>query len=211
MDILAFQQAKNEEKSPRKYGVMAQFPKPVNPVLQLPNLESHRFNLGQTKQWRPGEVSKHLRSISNDPEGVEEFLPCTRAHMIRRILLFRNFPKLDASPLWRISDQRPSHQSCSVLEAFLTCLRVLRCTRTHQSTRIQARSDLPSLELFLELLPINFQQLFSSQDYKDFGQVFSIQDVPKKITYNLKPLDWVKRNSKSAIFTIFPSGLHPYR
>jgi len=187
MDLLYFQQAKNEEKSPRKYGVMAQFPKPVKPVLQLPNLESHRFNLSQTKQWRPGEVSKHLISISNDPEGVEEFLSCTRAHMIRRILLFRNFPKLDASPLWRISDQRPSHQSCSVLEAFLTCLRVLRCTSTHQSTQIQARSDLPSLELFLELLPINSQQLFSSQDYKDFGQVFSIQDVPKKITYTLKP------------------------
>ena len=187
MDLLYFQQAKNEEKSPRKYGVMAQFPKPVNPVLQLPNLESHRFNLSQTEQWRPGDVSKHLRSISNEPEGVEEFLPCTRAHMIRRILLFRNFPKLDASPLWRISDQRPNHQSCSVLEAFLTCLRVLRCTGTHQSTRIQARSDLPSLEQFLELLPINSQQLFSSQDYKDFGQVFSIQDVPKKLTYTLKP------------------------
>ena len=109
MDQLYFQQAKNEEKSPRKYGVMAQFPKPVNPVLQLPNLESHRFNLSQTEQWRPGDVSKHLRSISNEPEGVEEFLPCTRAHMIRRILLFRNFPKLDASPLWRISDPRPNH------------------------------------------------------------------------------------------------------
>ncbi|KAF2565310.1 hypothetical protein F2Q68_00025529 [Brassica cretica] len=162
---------------------MAQFPKPVNLVLQLLNLESHQFNLSQTKQWRPGEVSKHMRSISNNPEGVEEFLPCTRAHMIRRILLFRNFPKFDASPLWRISDERPSHQSCSVLEELLTFLRVLRCTSTHQSTRIQGRSDLPSLELFLELLPINSQQLFSSQDYKDFGQVFSIQDVPKKLTY----------------------------
>ncbi|KAF3556953.1 hypothetical protein F2Q69_00013375 [Brassica cretica] len=183
MDLLSFQQAKNEEKIPRKYGVMAQFPKPVNLVLQLLNLESHQFNLSQTKQWRPGEVSKHMRSISNNPEGVEEFLPCTRAHMIRRILLFRNFPKFDASPLWRISDERPSHQSCSVLEELLTFLRVLRCTSTHQSTRIQGRSDLPSLELFLELLPINSQQLFSSQDYKDFGQVFSIQDVPKKLTY----------------------------
>ncbi|KAG5382832.1 hypothetical protein IGI04_034302 [Brassica rapa subsp. trilocularis] len=187
MDLLSFQQAKNEEKSPRKYGVMVQFSKPVNPVLQLPNLESHRFNLSQTEKWRPGDVSKHLRSISNDPEGVEEFLPCTRAHMIRRILLFRNFPKLDVSPLWRISDQRPNHQNRSVLEAFLTFLRVLRCTSTHQSTRIQARSDLPDLELFLELLPINSQQLFSSQDYKDLGQVFSIQDVPKKLTCTLKP------------------------
>ncbi|KAF3577343.1 hypothetical protein DY000_02031394 [Brassica cretica] len=179
MDLLYFQKSKNEEKILWKYGVMAQFPKPVKPVPQLPNLESHRFNLSQTKQWRPGEVSKHLRSISSDSEVVEEFLPCTRVHMIRKILLFGNFLKLDAFPLWRISDQRPSHQSCSVLEAFLTCLRVLRCTSTHQNTRIQARPDLPSLELFLELFPM----LFSSQDYKDFGQVFSIQDVPKKLTY----------------------------
>ena len=70
MDLLSFQQAKNEEKSPRKYGVMVQFSKPVNPVLQLPNLESHRFNLSQTEKWRPGDVSKHLRSISNETEGV---------------------------------------------------------------------------------------------------------------------------------------------
>ncbi|WZZ36416.1 hypothetical protein YC2023_019817 [Brassica napus] len=68
-DLLDFQKAKNEEKSPRKYGVMAQFSKPVKPVLQLPNLESHR------------EVSKHLRSISSDSGGVEEFLPCTKAHI----------------------------------------------------------------------------------------------------------------------------------
>ena len=75
MDLLAFQKAKNEEKILWKYGVMAQFPKPVKPVPQLPNLESHRFNLSQTKQWQPGEVYKHLRSLSNYPEGVEEFLP----------------------------------------------------------------------------------------------------------------------------------------
>ncbi|KAF3583202.1 hypothetical protein F2Q69_00029271 [Brassica cretica] len=56
MDLLYFHKANNEEKRPREYGVMAQFPKPVKPVLQLPNLESHRFNLSQTKKWRPGEV-----------------------------------------------------------------------------------------------------------------------------------------------------------
>ncbi|KAF3522945.1 hypothetical protein F2Q69_00045973 [Brassica cretica] len=87
MDLIYFQQAKNGEKSPRKYGVMAQLRKPVNPVLQLSNLESHRFHLSLTKQWRPGEVSKHFRSISSDSGGVEEFLPCTKAHMIRRIYL----------------------------------------------------------------------------------------------------------------------------
>ncbi|KAF3601063.1 hypothetical protein F2Q69_00034298 [Brassica cretica] len=96
MDLLALQQAKNEEKSPRKYGVMAHFPKPVKPVLQLPNLESRRLNLSQTKQWRPGEVYNHLRSIYNDPGGVEDFLPCTKAHMIRRIYLWPHLPYLES-------------------------------------------------------------------------------------------------------------------
>ncbi|KAF2610989.1 hypothetical protein F2Q70_00012637 [Brassica cretica] len=95
MDLLAFQKDKNEEKSPRKYGVMVQLPKPVKPVLQLPNLESHRFNLSQTKQWRPGDVSKNLRSIYSDPGGVEELLPCTKAHMIRRIYLWPHLPYLE--------------------------------------------------------------------------------------------------------------------
>ncbi|KAF3537733.1 hypothetical protein F2Q69_00024604 [Brassica cretica] len=65
-DLLASKKAKNEEKIQRKYGVIAQFSKPVKPVLQLPNLESHRFNLSQTKQWLPGDVSKHMISISSD-------------------------------------------------------------------------------------------------------------------------------------------------
>ncbi|KAF3596569.1 hypothetical protein DY000_02021735 [Brassica cretica] len=47
MDLLSLQQAKNEEKSPQKYGVMAHFPKPVKPVLHLPYLESQAFKLQQ--------------------------------------------------------------------------------------------------------------------------------------------------------------------
>ncbi|CAG7871602.1 unnamed protein product [Brassica rapa] len=103
MDQLYFQQAKNEEKSPRKFGVMAQFSKPVNPVLQLPNLESHRFNLSQAEQWRPGDVYKHLRSISNDPEGVEELVWIERAS---KSAIFTIFPsgliltdKINPSPI----------------------------------------------------------------------------------------------------------------
>ncbi|KAF3585899.1 hypothetical protein F2Q69_00029638 [Brassica cretica] len=158
MDLLSFQKAKNEEKSPRKYGVMAQFPKPVKPILQLPNLESHRFNLSQTKQWRPGEVYKHLRSISSDSGGVEEFLPCTKAHMIRRIYLWPHLP-------------------------------------------------------YLEPLAIKLQQLFSYQLKHDLSTFQTVKKVLRKLSYPLKPsrLDWIKRNSKSDIFTVYPSGLHPYR
>ena len=90
------------------YGVIPQFPKPVKPVLQLPNLESHRFNLSQTKKRRSEEIYNHMGSISNDPGGLEEFLPCSRAHMIRRILLCGNLPKLDTFPLWRTSHHSPT-------------------------------------------------------------------------------------------------------
>ncbi|KAF2568010.1 hypothetical protein F2Q68_00025211 [Brassica cretica] len=40
MDLVDFQQAKNEDKNPRKYGVMINFPKPDKSVLHLPYLEA---------------------------------------------------------------------------------------------------------------------------------------------------------------------------
>ena len=75
---------------------MINFSKPDKPVLHLPYLEAGRFNQLQTRHWRPGEVYNHLRSISNDPGGVEDFLPCTKAHMIRRIYLWPHLPYLES-------------------------------------------------------------------------------------------------------------------
>ena len=82
MDLLAFQQAKNEEKSPRKYGVMINFSKPGKPVLHLLYLEAGRFNQLQTGHWRPGETSNHSGDQSKHPGESETFLQCTIIHQI---------------------------------------------------------------------------------------------------------------------------------
>ncbi|KAF3524865.1 hypothetical protein F2Q69_00046302 [Brassica cretica] len=63
-----FQKAQDQEKWLRNYEVMIQSPKPVKPVLQLPQLEANRFNQLQTRHWRPGD---HFNQ-SGDILGVQE-------------------------------------------------------------------------------------------------------------------------------------------
>ncbi|KAF3596889.1 hypothetical protein DY000_02020754 [Brassica cretica] len=53
-DPSAFQKAQYQEKWTRKSEVMINIPKPVKPVLHLPQLEA-RFNQLQTRHWRPGD------------------------------------------------------------------------------------------------------------------------------------------------------------
>ncbi|WZZ15352.1 hypothetical protein YC2023_108441 [Brassica napus] len=131
-DLLAFQQAKNGKKSPRKYGVMINFSKPDKPVLHLPYLEADRFNQLQTRHWRPGETSNHSGDQSKRPGESETFL---------------------------------------------------QCTNIHQIIQNQTRPYLP----FLESKAINSQQLFYHQDWHDFYTYFFSKEVPKKLTYSLKP------------------------
>ncbi|KAG5375393.1 hypothetical protein IGI04_039989 [Brassica rapa subsp. trilocularis] len=131
-DLLAFQQAKNGKKSPRKYGVMINFSKPDRPVLHLPYLEAGWFNQLQTRHWRPGETSNHSGDQSKRPGESETFL---------------------------------------------------QCTSIHQIIQNQTRPYLP----FLESKAINSQQLFYHQDWYDFYTYFFSKEVPKKLTYSLKP------------------------
>ncbi|KAL0651024.1 hypothetical protein Bca4012_093715 [Brassica carinata] len=59
------------------------------------------------------------------------------------------------------------------------------------------------------------QHLTCPQNVEEVQETGRVHKLSKSKSYfNLLKqfgLDWVKRNSKSAIFTIFPSGLHPYR
>ncbi|KAF2574738.1 hypothetical protein F2Q70_00001224 [Brassica cretica] len=57
--LSAFHKAKDKEKWPRKYEVMIQSPKPVNPVLHLPQLEANR-------PWGPIEPSERSLSIAGE-------------------------------------------------------------------------------------------------------------------------------------------------
>ncbi|XP_033139472.1 uncharacterized protein LOC117131450 [Brassica rapa] len=59
----------------------------------------------------------------------------------------------------------------------------LQCTSIHQIIQNQTRPYLP----FLESKAINSQQLFYHQDWYDFYTYFFSKEVPKKLTYSLKP------------------------
>ncbi|XP_033139218.1 uncharacterized protein LOC117130523 [Brassica rapa] len=99
ISLSSFQKAQDHEKWPRNYEVMIQSPKPVKPVLHLPQLEANRFNQLQTRHWRPGD---HFNQ-SGDTLGVQEefckFIPCTNNHWIRRILIYSNLPYLEQTDI----------------------------------------------------------------------------------------------------------------
>ncbi|KAG5383916.1 hypothetical protein IGI04_035386 [Brassica rapa subsp. trilocularis] len=95
-DLSAFQKAQYQEKLPQNYEVMIQSPKPVKPVLHLPQLEASRFNQLQTRHWRPGD---HFNQSGDIIHGQEEFyksIPCTSQHRIKWILINSNLPYLEA-------------------------------------------------------------------------------------------------------------------
>ncbi|WZZ15136.1 hypothetical protein YC2023_108225 [Brassica napus] len=97
--LSSFQKAQDHEKWPWNYEVMIQSPKPVKPVLHLPQLEANRFNQLQTRHWRPGD---HFNQ-SGDTLGVQEefckFIPCTSNHWIRRIPIYSNLPYLEQTDI----------------------------------------------------------------------------------------------------------------
>ncbi|CAG7885907.1 unnamed protein product [Brassica rapa] len=98
-DLSSFQQAQYQEKWPRNYEVMIQSPKPVKPVLHLPQLEANRFNQLQTRHWRPGD---HFNQSGDIIHGQEEFyksIPWTSQHRIKGILIYFNLPYLESQAL----------------------------------------------------------------------------------------------------------------
>ncbi|WZZ51330.1 hypothetical protein YC2023_051437 [Brassica napus] len=78
---------------------MIQSPKPVNPVLHLPQLEANRFNQLQTRHWRPGDHFNQSGDILGVQEEFCKFIPCTSNHWIRRILVYSNLPYLEQTDI----------------------------------------------------------------------------------------------------------------
>ncbi|KAF3546133.1 hypothetical protein DY000_02009013 [Brassica cretica] len=68
---------------------MINIPKPVKPVLHLPQLEA-RFNQLQTRHWRPGDHFNKSGGVLGIQEEFYKFIPCTSNHWIRRILIYSN-------------------------------------------------------------------------------------------------------------------------
>ncbi|KAF3536293.1 hypothetical protein F2Q69_00023780 [Brassica cretica] len=98
-DLSDFQKAQDQAKWPQNYEVMIQSPKPVKPVLHLPQLEANRFNQFQTRHWRPGNHFNQSGDIISVQEGFYKFIPCTSSHWIRRILIYSNLPYLEQTDI----------------------------------------------------------------------------------------------------------------
>ncbi|KAF3504685.1 hypothetical protein F2Q69_00040745 [Brassica cretica] len=97
--LSAFQKAQYQKIFSRNYEVMIQSPKPVNPVLHLPQLEANRFNQLQTRHWRPGDHFNQSGDILGVQEEFCKFMSCTRNHWIMRILIYSNLPYLEQTDI----------------------------------------------------------------------------------------------------------------
>ena len=170
---------------------MAQSPKPAKPALHLPKLEDSGLTSNQTQFLKPGDFVQIQESLYN-------ILGSTRPHLIKRILKESIQP--NQSRLWKdlaifqfnhfqanqfrpedimIKPRRPEDISSHTGESET----LLQCNSIHQIIQNQSRSYVP----FLESKAINSQQLFSHQDWHDFYPYFCSKEVPKKLTYSLKP------------------------
>lgn len=72
-----FHKAQDQEKWPRKLGVMINSPEPAKPTSSMESLQPIQLGSTQSYLWEPGD---HL----NQSGGIPEFLICTRTQEISR-------------------------------------------------------------------------------------------------------------------------------
>ncbi|KAF2616974.1 hypothetical protein F2Q68_00038540 [Brassica cretica] len=75
MSLSAFQKAQDQEKWPRKLGVMINSPEPAKPTSSMESLQPIQLGSTQSYLWEPGD---HL----NQSGGIPEVLSCTRIQEI---------------------------------------------------------------------------------------------------------------------------------
>ena len=191
MSLSSFQKAQYQEKWPRNHEVMIHSPKPVKPVLHLPQLEANRFNQLQTRHWRPGDHSNQSGGIPGvlsytRTQEISRFngesLKSNRSYLWKDWTIFR-FDHFLAIPIRpediRTKPRRPG-DFIGVQEEFHE---FLPCTRPHWIRRIHTYTKLP----YLEILAIKLQQLFSLQIRHEIRTYPAPRKVPRKLSYPLKP------------------------
>ncbi|KAF3518610.1 hypothetical protein DY000_02060481 [Brassica cretica] len=190
-DLSDFHKAQDQEKWTRKSEVMINLPEPAKPVLHSPQLEANRFNQLQTRYWRRGD---HF----NQSGGIPEVLSCTRTQEIRRIL--EEVIKPNRSHIWKDwtifrlnlfqanqfrpediqTKPRPSEDIMHEPEEFYE---FIPCTSPHRIRGILINTKLP----YLEILAFKLQQLFFFEFMHDISTFQAIQEIPRKLSYPLKP------------------------
>ncbi|WZZ49857.1 hypothetical protein YC2023_049964 [Brassica napus] len=158
--LSAFQKAQDQEKWPRKLGVMINSTEPAKPTSSMESLQPIQLGSTQSYLWEPGD---HL----NQSGGIPEVLCCTRTQEIREPDDVQTKPRHPGDII---------HEP----EEFYN---FIPCTSPHRNKKIPIITKLP----YLESQALKLQQLFFLQSMHDISTFQTIKKIPRKLTYPLKP------------------------
>jgi len=192
--LSAFQKAQDQEKWPRKLGVMINSPEPAKPTSSMESLQPIQLGSTQSYLWEPGD---HL----NQSGGIPEVLCCTRTQEIswvngeslksNRSYLWKDWTIFRFDPFQAIPIQpggpedvqtKPKHPG-DIIHNPEEFYNFIPCTSPHRNKKIPIITKLP----YLESLAFKLQQLFSYQGKDEISTFHTINKIPRKLTYPLKP------------------------
>ncbi|KAG5412923.1 hypothetical protein IGI04_000490 [Brassica rapa subsp. trilocularis] len=186
--LSSFHKAQDQEKWPRKLGVMINSPEPAKPTSSMESLQPIQLGSTQSYLWEPGD---HL----NQSGGIPEVLSCTRTQEIswfngeslkpNRSYLWKDWTIFRFDPFQAIPIQpgepddvqtEPRHPGDIIREPE-EFYNFIPCTSPHRNKKIPIITKLP----YLESLAFKLQQLFFYQgkDEISFYQAFKkVQNRP---------------------------------
>lgn len=172
--LSAFQKAQDQEKWPRKLGVMINSPEPAKPTSSMESLQPIQLGSTQSYLWEPGD---HL----NQSGGIPEVLCCTRTQEIswvngeslksNRSYLWKDWTIFRFDPFQAIPIQpggpedvqtKPKHPG-DIIHNPEEFYNFIPCTSPHRNKKIPIITKLP----YLESQALKLQQLFFLQSMHD--------------------------------------------
>ncbi|WZZ66422.1 hypothetical protein YC2023_077792 [Brassica napus] len=192
--LSSFHKAQDQEKWPRKLGVMINSPEPAKPTSSMESLQPIQLGSTQSYLWEPGD---HL----NQSRGIPEVLSCTRIQEIswfngeslkpNRSYLWKDWTIFRFDPFQAIPIQpgepddvqkKPRHPR-DIIHEPEEFYNFIPCTSPHRNKKISIITKLP----YLESQALKLQQLFFLQSMHDISTFQTIKKIPRKLTYPLKP------------------------
>ncbi|CAG7864624.1 unnamed protein product, partial [Brassica rapa] len=192
--LSSFHKAQDQEKWPRKLGVMINSPEPAKPTSSMESLQPFQLGSTQSYLWEPGD---HL----NQSGGIPEVLSCTRTQEIswfngeslkpNRSYLWKDWTIFRFDPFQAIPikpgepddvQTEPRHPG-DIIHEPEEFYNFIPCTSPHRNKKIPIITKLP----YLESLAFKLQQLFFYQGKDEISFYQAFKKVPRKLSYPLKP------------------------
>ncbi|CAG7864625.1 unnamed protein product [Brassica rapa] len=192
--LSSFHKAQDQEKWPRKLGVMINSPEPAKPTSSMESLQPIQLGSTQSYLWEPGD---HL----NQSGGIPEVLSCTRTQEIswfngeslkpNRSYLWKDWTIFRFDPFQAIPikpgepddvQTEPRHPG-DIIHEPEEFYNFIPCTSPHRNKKIPIITKLP----YLESLAFKLQQLFFYQGKDEISFYQAFKKVPRKLSYPLKP------------------------